>query len=143
MKPLKSRLEKRHLPTPLTTGCTYRGCGLALRAAGLCLALLALHGAGCEGSLDGPGIHITDSAPGPGAGTEASIGDPDLPATTVKINWYSVIADLISRGYLVGPKAGLSKSKTTALGLATEVTHYGSTGVVAEMRITDFRVSAK
>lgn len=78
------------------------------------------------------------------AGDAMGLSIPRQVATTINIPWHSIIADLITRGFLVGPVSGdLNTVPTTSLSLATEVKNNSSTGAVAEMWISDFRALHK
>jgi len=76
------------------------------------------------------------------SGKAMGLAIPRQQETRITIHWHTILANLIARGLLKGPKAGLAAARTKALSIATEVRNGGSSkAAVAEARITDFRVS--
>ncbi len=75
-------------------------------------------------------------------GTAMGLGIPRQQDTPVTIHWGPILADLVARGYLIGPQNGWSTADTSSCTLSTEVRNdTTSNAVSAELRFTNFRIS--
>ncbi len=77
-------------------------------------------------------------------GTAMGLGIDRQQETAITIRWDQIIPSLVARGYLVGPTGGWDTADTSSCAMSTETRNDAASGSVsAELRITDFRVSAE